>query len=562
MTLKKEYKFLLILIIIFAFNVYVFWLKQGSIIIDVGREFYIPWQMLKGQILYRDIYNIYGPLAYQINALSFLIFGQKISSIVALGIINSFLITLTYYFISREFLSKKISLLLSLVLMQGGIFITGLFNYNMPYAYAMPYAFSSFLFFIMFFIRFLRTDEEKFLYTSAFFAGVSLSFKYDYFFIPFVIFFSLWFFKSLTLRRFLFSSVSFMVVPCISFGFLFFQGMNVNDLISAILLDIKLSNTSTIKYLYKTTSGTYFDITVFKSVLDHFLGLIVYLSGVFCSLLGIHNIGAKKLKPILNSIILLLSVIYFFFFVRITSLGLMPIFVVVLACAFYKKLLKDKSLLFISVCAVLASLKVFFAMPVNLYGAYVFPLLILVISILILTIESNNFFLKNLKNTYKIFLCSLLVTFIVTNFTLVKSLGTEWKTTKGSLYNKQFVVDVYYDLQNYISKNTSKNDKIIIWPETPLINFVTDRDSDNIYFNMLPLQLELFGEQKVIEDIAERKPEIIIFNNRDSSDYGFKYICKDYAINLCKYVNQYYSFVKIVGDEKYYMKIYKRNDLI
>ena len=39
-------------------------------IIDSGREFYIPVRMLGGEVLYKDIFNIYGALSYQINALA------------------------------------------------------------------------------------------------------------------------------------------------------------------------------------------------------------------------------------------------------------------------------------------------------------------------------------------------------------------------------------------------------------------------------------------------------------------------------------------------------------
>ena len=36
---------------------------------DIGRELYIVQQMLNGEVLYKDIFNVYAPLGYQINAL-------------------------------------------------------------------------------------------------------------------------------------------------------------------------------------------------------------------------------------------------------------------------------------------------------------------------------------------------------------------------------------------------------------------------------------------------------------------------------------------------------------
>ena len=72
---KKEFVSFLIVIFLALIGIVLFWGKQGHILVDTGREFYIPEQMLSGQVLYKDIFNIYGALAYQINSLLFKIFG-------------------------------------------------------------------------------------------------------------------------------------------------------------------------------------------------------------------------------------------------------------------------------------------------------------------------------------------------------------------------------------------------------------------------------------------------------------------------------------------------------
>ena len=62
-----------------------FYAKYDVYLIDVGREAYLPWQMLKGQLLYKDIFNVYGPLGYQINAIAYAIFGVKLSTLYLMG---------------------------------------------------------------------------------------------------------------------------------------------------------------------------------------------------------------------------------------------------------------------------------------------------------------------------------------------------------------------------------------------------------------------------------------------------------------------------------------------
>src|SRR5712672_2103432 len=45
------------------------WAHWGSIQIDCGREVYVPYQILRGKLLYRDLWYPYGPLEPYISAL-------------------------------------------------------------------------------------------------------------------------------------------------------------------------------------------------------------------------------------------------------------------------------------------------------------------------------------------------------------------------------------------------------------------------------------------------------------------------------------------------------------
>lgn len=53
---KKDYFLLSLLVLIFVFLCSLFFARQSNPIIDVGSEAYIPLQMLKGKILYKDTY--------------------------------------------------------------------------------------------------------------------------------------------------------------------------------------------------------------------------------------------------------------------------------------------------------------------------------------------------------------------------------------------------------------------------------------------------------------------------------------------------------------------------
>jgi hypothetical protein len=120
------------------------------------------------------------------------------------------------------------------------------------------------------------------------------------------------------------------------------------------------------------------------------------------------------------------------------------------------------------------------------------------------------------------------------------------QTKRGKIYASRELAFSTQELIDYININTKKTDKIVIYPEGLLINFLTDRKSDNYYSSLIPLYVETLGEEKIIEHFKKDKPEYIIFNNLDTADYYFKNICNDYAFSFCNFVSQNYVQKKVV----------------
>ena len=77
----NENKYLLLLWVFCIAGLIIFCGHYSNILIDFGREVYYPEQILEGKVLYKDLFNIYGPLSYQINAVLYKIFGAKLSTL-------------------------------------------------------------------------------------------------------------------------------------------------------------------------------------------------------------------------------------------------------------------------------------------------------------------------------------------------------------------------------------------------------------------------------------------------------------------------------------------------
>src|SRR5439155_1755159 len=51
-------------------------------LVDFGRELYVPWQLVRGRVLYADVAYLNGPLSPYLNALWFRLFGISMRTLV------------------------------------------------------------------------------------------------------------------------------------------------------------------------------------------------------------------------------------------------------------------------------------------------------------------------------------------------------------------------------------------------------------------------------------------------------------------------------------------------
>lgn len=101
-TIISEWIGLLIVVIVYFLLIIRYWLKWGSIIVDFGREVYIPWQLNMGKVLYRDIDYVMGALAPYLNALWWKISGVSITNLFVHNLVMIAILTCFIYKIIVE----------------------------------------------------------------------------------------------------------------------------------------------------------------------------------------------------------------------------------------------------------------------------------------------------------------------------------------------------------------------------------------------------------------------------------------------------------------------------
>jgi hypothetical protein len=119
----------------FAVGLAASWARWGHPVIDSGREMNVPLRLLRGELLYRDVRYIYGPLSPYLNAALYAIFHPSLWVLWGRGIVTTILILAITWWLARQILSRWPATLACLLLTwvcalkpQG--------NYILPYAYS------------------------------------------------------------------------------------------------------------------------------------------------------------------------------------------------------------------------------------------------------------------------------------------------------------------------------------------------------------------------------------------------------------------------------------------
>lgn len=156
------------------------WGHWGDFQIDCGREFYVPAAILKGKLLFRDLWYMYGPLAPYCKALLFRIFGVHLTVLYLFGLALTIGTALVTFEVARQFkLGLPASLAPSLFFLVES-FYPFIRNFVFPYSYAASVAAFLGLICLYFVIRHASSLRNLDLGLAAVLAGLVVLTKQEF----------------------------------------------------------------------------------------------------------------------------------------------------------------------------------------------------------------------------------------------------------------------------------------------------------------------------------------------------------------------------------------------
>ncbi len=470
---------------------------------DIGRELYIPWQIAQGKVLYKDIFCIYPPMGYLINGFIVKIFGAKLFVFTIIGFVISLLSLIACYLISGKYTDKKTALILTCALIPVCVYFPSISNWITPYSYSIIYALCAFLWSFYFLIKYLNTSKDKYIVLSSLFYGLSVVCKYE--FSAFIIVILLCAIKNKTsLKHILY----IFIFPVLCILILLIQKCTIADLINCVKLPLRLAYTDSVRFFY------------------------IY-SGIIPTIGSIKNACLSLFHPHFTSLF--------------QSLGYFILLIFIFNIKEYKR---DFSFFILCLTSFLSVLKVIGNISLEIYGTYFLPLMLICLMTFI--------YKKLLKEKSLIVIIICLALFIsYTSYDINQNKLTSINTDNGTIKIPEIFYEVTNKTLNYINTSTKKDDTILVIPESAILNFLTQRQSNNKLYYLIPPNNELLTDKFIINELKTNPPDVILISNLRYNWYNQGSFSKTWGHNICKYIDETYKLEKIIGSSVQFY-VYRR----
>lgn len=542
----KTYKAEITLFVFSLAMTTIYFYSHGNISTDIGREAMVPMSILNGQVLYKDILNIYAPLGFYINAIFMAIFGIRFESLYIGGAISATISLIMLYKISKTFLNKDISIALTLFVAVSCFYNSTLFNYIMPYSYSVTYALCFIFSTVYCLIKFCEKKESKFLYIAGVLSGFAFACKVEYSGICLItLFVSYWILRDIKSTIKVFTTIC--VIPFVTYAIPLLQGLTISEAIDAFEIFSREAVAPSMVNFSKAVG------TVFTSsdILNWVIGFI--LLSIFVGV-GILLLKVTKTKALAIITLFVLSVVHYFTQGE-THFSFLPVVMTIYFIINFKKLLQNPAKFILISTAILTSLKTFFMTNILLYGSFTLPLLLISLIVIILDdyskiIDEKLKFPFAKKNSAKTLIVFLLVAGGLSNFfyNIQKKeiYSFPIKTERGRIDTENVWQKQTIKLLNFIEKNTKEEDKILFLPEGCTFNFLSKRPTDmQMYVLDIPF-VEALGEERITDRLLQYK-YIVILEGFGLGGFGKPDYYKQ-SNKITNFINKNYKIIFVEQD--------------
>lgn len=102
---------------------------------------------------------------------------------------------------------------------------------------------------------------------------------------------------------------------------------------------------------------------------------------------------------------------------------------------------------------------------------------------------------------------------------------------------------------DWLNLHTEPLDTLTVLPEGLMINYLARRRNSTAIADLKPLDMHMFGEERILRALKAAPPTYIALVHRDSTLYGGQFFGKDYCQSIFRWIVRNYHPVHLIGAE-------------
>lgn len=574
------------------------WRKWPDILVDFGRELYIPWQLAHGKVLYQDIEHLFGPFSQYFNAMLFEAFGVSLSTLIWANLAWAAIFALVVYlFFKRgaDAISATAAVMVFLVVSAFSEYLrVGNANFITPYAHEATHGVILATLMVFWLGGFIRRKRWSRLVAAGLVFGMVLLTKAEISAAAAAA--ALAFFALITIvdeegvslkLGWLGAFILAALLPLAVAGGYFLTHMQLHEALRAAggAWTKLLSGGVMADPVTMTQMGTDDLAGNLTKMLREALFAVLYIGAGMGACWNFGNRIGPSASRWISAIVLLLGGIYSFTFEWVELGRALPVLTLAITLAltasFFRHFRRDREislnlipLIGWSVFSFCLLFRIFFNAKVYLYGFYLaLPAVMLLVVYatwhLPRWLDSHNYYGRN----FRLF---MIVVFLV-------GMSSCFKFANGFYQKKDFPVGrggdkmfsfgprsapegwgtsvLLEEIREYMPEDAS----FIVLPEGIMLNYLARRKSPSRYINFVPFEVNIYGEENILGDFRENPPDYFILVHREMSEFKTGYFGRDsgYGLKIAQWISGSYIPVRLIGyepfvDGRFGIKILKR----
>jgi hypothetical protein len=572
------------LLLLFACLTVQSWRKWPDVLVDFGRELYLPWQLISGRVLYRDMDHLFGPLSVYYHGFLFKVFGVSYSVIILSNIIIAIILLIVVYKLLIQISSPAAAFVGQLFVVSVFLFSqflnTGNYNFMSPYSHEASHGLVLSLLSIYHLWQYLKSAKSGHILIAGLIFGLVFLTKIEVFLSLMIAagcFFALLLhhsrargFKALAL---------FVSMALLAPTFFFIYFLTVMPAAAAlkglfgswlILLDGQVGGNQ----FYLRTMGTD-DIRgnlarmLWSALLLLSMIVSVYVLSYGHGLHGQFRVRTWVYKLLLAGVIAATCFVDLFDIGRAFPVFNTLVFLAFLRCYQWSHRASDEALskawiglLTFAVFANSLLLKVVLNCQISHYGFCLVIPSALLFCIFVIWFLPRALSLR--VGSGVVFRNTMIIVILI-------FCGRCVSVSRQFYKHKTTAIGVGYDhfltfphpidprapfvtaALKILRVQLREDESFVALPEGVMLNYLSRRRNPSRHVNFQPAELLAFGEDEIVQDLAKSAPDFIVLVHKDSAEYGMKNFGQDarYGKKIMSWVDSNYESLVLLGAEPF-----------